>query len=85
MSNSIWSKAFWKVTAERMVRSAAITVGAVFFGGDKIFDLLTVNSWADIGALALSGAVGALLFCLGGNAITGNGPAFNKTENITEQ
>lgn len=71
---------FWKAAAERMVRGAAISVAAAYFGGDKVFDSLNVNTWADAGGLAIAGAVGSLVLSLAGQAITGNGPSLTSTE-----
>ncbi len=78
----MWTREFWKATFERMVRGAAVAVSAGFFGGDKVFDAMNVNTWSDAGALAISGAVASLLLCLVGGTVSGNGPAFNSEEVI---
>lgn len=71
---------FWKAAAERMVRGAAVSVAAVYFGGDVVFDSLNVNTWTEAGGIAITGAVGSLVLSLAGQAFTGSGPSFNSTE-----
>lgn len=80
----MWTKAFWKATAERMVRGAAVAIFAVWFGGDVVFDTFVFSTWKDVGSLTISGAFGALLLALGGGAFgSGNGPSFTGQESLT--
>jgi len=76
----MWNKAFWKAVVERMVRGAAVAVGAVWLGGDVVFDSFNLHTWSQVGNLALSGAFLALILSVGGNAITKSGPSFNNSE-----
>lgn len=76
----MWNKAYWKATVERMIRGAAVAVGAVYLGADKVFDSMNVNTWTDVFNLAISGAFLSLVLSIGGNAITKSGPSFNNAE-----
>lgn len=78
----MWNKAFWQATVERMVRGAAVAVGAAYFAGDVVFDALNVSTWQDVGSLAIGGAFGSLVLAFAGNAVSGNGPAFSKSEEV---
>lgn len=78
----MWTKEFWKATAERVIRGAAVAIFAGYFGGDKVFDALNVNTWSDAGALGISGAVGSLLLCLIGGLATGSGPSITNQETL---
>jgi hypothetical protein len=79
----MWTKKFWKATAERCVRGGAVAVFGAYFGADKVFDVMNVNTLADAGALYVSGAVGSLLLCLIGGAMTGDGPSITNQEELT--
>lgn len=76
----MWTKDFWRATAERVVQGAALAVFAAYFGGDVIFNTLQVNTWVDVLSTAGAGAFGALVLSLAGNAVSGNGPAFTRVE-----
>lgn len=76
----MWTSEFWKATGERVIRGAVVAVAGVYVGGDLVFDLFQVDTWRDIGSLAVSGAFTSLLLSLVGNAISGNGPAFVNSE-----
>lgn len=78
----MWTKKFWKAVGERIIRGAAAGVSAGYLAGDVVFDAFNVNTWADIGSLAIGGAFSALVFSLIGNAVTGNGPALTKIETV---
>lgn len=81
----MWTRAFWKATAERCLRGAAVAVIGTFFVGDKLFEAFNVNTWQDVGSLAVGGAFGSLLFALAGNTVNGgHGPAFTSAENVVE-
>jgi hypothetical protein len=72
MSNSIWTGAFWKATAERAVATAAQSA-LLAIGADQI-NALTLD-WPTLGGFAAGGAVLSLLKSLGVNALTGTGPS----------
>jgi hypothetical protein len=78
----MWTKRFWKVTAERVIRGGVAGISAVWLAGDVVFDVTNVNSWGDIGSAFAGGAFSALVLSLGGNAVSGNGPAFTENEQI---
>lgn len=78
----MWTKKFWMAVGERIIRGAAAGVSAGYLAGDVVFDAFNVNTWADIGSLAIGGAFSALVFSLIGNAVTGNGPALTKIETV---
>lgn len=76
----MWNKIFWKAASERMVRAAAAAVFGAYFAGDVVFDVMSLNSWGDAGAVGAGAAIGSLLLSLIGNGATGSGPAFTKNE-----
>jgi hypothetical protein len=77
----MWTKKFWQATVERMVRGAAISVSAVYFGGDKVFDTFNVHTWQDVSSIGIAGAVGSLVLALIGGAVgKGDGPSLTGTE-----
>lgn len=78
----MWTATFWKATAERMVRGAAVAVFSAWFVGDAVFDALNVATWADVGGLAIGGAFGSLLLSLTGQAVTGSGPSLTNQETL---
>lgn len=80
---TIWTKAFWKATFERMVRGAAVAIFGVWFVGDVAFDTFNMATWEDVGALAIGGAFSSLLLCLIGGAFgAGDGPALTGVEEL---
>jgi hypothetical protein len=76
----MFTKVFLLALLERVLRGAAAGVSAGFLAGDVVFNTFDVNTWADIGALALGGAFSALVLSIVGQATTGNGPALTKQE-----
>lgn len=74
----MFSKAFWKATAQRVVRSFAASLGALLTAdGTGILDA----SWSEQLSAAGMAAVITLLLCLAGEQLTdGAGPAFGTTE-----
>ena len=73
---------FWKATAERIVRGAAIGVGIVL-GLDGHGEIAHA-SLDDIWHAALYGALGSLVLCLAGGFFgAGNGPALTGKEELT--
>ena len=79
MARGIWSGAFWKATAERVVSTAA-QAALLALGADAI-NALDVG-WVDVGGFAAGGAVLALLKSLAANVATGNGPSFTDSEQV---
>lgn len=73
----IWTKVFWKATAERAVKTAA-QVAAVSIGGNVF------NAWElDYGQLAgitLGGAILSVLTSIGSSKVTGDGPSLTNVE-----
>ena len=70
----MWTKDFWKATAERMVRGGAGALLSAWVVGDGQLDLFAMD--AERGAsLFLGGAVVSLLFSLIGGAASGDKPA----------
>lgn len=81
MSNgdSIWTGAFWKSAAERAVRATAFAAsGVIASAGTGLIE----TDW--LGVVSTAGMAGVLsvLFSIGGNAATGNGPALVAPETV---
>lgn len=78
----MWTRAFWRATAERAIKSAA-QAGILALGGDLIavWDLPLLG----IGGVMASGAVLSVLTSLASDAATGSGPSLTSAEKITEQ
>lgn len=70
----MWTKKFWKATAERVLHGAAVAIFGAFFAGDVVFDAINVNTWQDVGSTGLGGAFGSLLLCLIGGLTSGDNP-----------
>lgn len=81
MDGSLWSAAFWRATAERVVSTAA-QAGLLYIGADQ-FNVLDFN-WRDLGGFVGGGAVLSLLKSLGANALTQNGPSFSSSEVVAD-
>lgn len=77
----MWTKSYWQAVGERMIRGGAIAVATAFFVGDQALNALEIE-WIDVGGFFLGGAFTSLVFSLGGNAISGNGPSFTRKEEI---
>lgn len=77
---TIWQKAFWRATVERMVRGFAI--GALIPLGGEALDVLNGLDWQNVLGLGGGGALLSLLLSLAGNAVSGNGPSFSQTEQV---
>lgn len=75
----MWTREFWKATAERMVRSATGAMLSVLVVGDGLLDALNAD-WGNTLSIGAGGAVVALLLALSGNAVTGTGPSFSNVE-----
>lgn len=79
----MWTRKFWKATGERVVRGAAVAVGAAFFAGDVVFDALNLNTWAEVGSVAIGGAFCSLVLAIAGAQFgSGDGPSFSDAERL---
>lgn len=77
----MWTKRYWKATAERVVRGAAIAVATVLGldGGGAIAQAAP----RDLALAALYGALGSLVLSLIGGAFgSGDGPAITGQEQL---
>lgn len=77
MSDSIWTKDFWKATAERGISTAA-QAGLLYIGADQ-FNVLEFD-WRSFGGFIGGGAALSLLKSLAANAVTQSGPSFTQAE-----
>jgi shikimate kinase len=77
---SIWDKAFWAATVERMLRGFAIAALGVL--GGEAFDAINGVDWVNVLGIGAGGAVLSLLFSLAGQAVSGNGPSFVQAETV---
>jgi len=82
MSNdSIWTRAFWKATAERAISTGAQAALLAWGGGA----LPAVSlPWWTVPAFFAGGAVLGALKGLTVNAVTGDGPGLTDAEGVTE-
>lgn len=78
----MWTKEFWRATAERMIRAAAGAILSVLIVGDGIFNAFDAD-WENTLGVGLGAMVVSLLLALAGNATTGNGPSFTNQEELT--
>lgn len=76
--SSIWTKRFWKATAERAIKSAAQGV-VLLVGADVVFDALDFD-WERAGGVALGAAALSVLTSLASSAISGDGPSLTNDE-----
>jgi hypothetical protein len=78
---SIWTKAFWKATAERMVRAAAAgATGALTAGVTNLAEV----PWRGVLVTAGVAAAFSLLASLTINQATGDGPALTHAEGVRD-
>lgn len=83
--NSLFTAAFWKATAERCVRGAIAALVGAYVAGNLVFDTTNIGVTLDnVLAIAVGGAVSALLLALGVQGVKKNGPALNNAEVLTE-
>lgn len=75
----MWSKAFWKATAERSIKTLAQS-GAALLVGDGV-GLLDVD-WVDVGSIAGLAAVVSILTSVGSAAATDGTPSLTHAETI---
>lgn len=77
---SVWTRAFWAATLERMLRGFAIGMLLVV-GIEDRFNVFDAD-WSKALGYGLGGGLLALLFSLAGQAVSGNGPSFLRTETV---
>jgi hypothetical protein len=77
----MWTKTFWKATAERAVSTAAQSAILVF-GADQVNAL--VADWQLVGGFAAGGAVLSVLKSLAAQKITGDGPGLTDAETLKD-
>ena len=77
---SIWQRAFWAATLERMVRGFAIAALGVL--GADVVDVINGVDWQNVLGIGAGGAVLSLLFSLTGQFVSGNGPSFTQAESV---
>ena len=83
---SIWTRAFWKATAERAIATAS-QAAILTFGGDLFFNAIEAD-WATVGGAAAGGAILAVLKALAAwqfNIGTGNGPSWGNERVVVER
>ena len=80
-----WSKAWWLATLERMIRGGAIGLIIYLFTAadfnDQGGNVWNVDWFTALGHF-VGGVIITLLFCLVGQAVSKNGPAFTRVEQI---
>lgn len=77
----MWSKAFWKATAERAVRAGAAALLALWVVGDGVLDIANLHVWWQALVIFISGAIVSVLASLvGGATDKTTGPSLFKTE-----
>ena len=83
VDGTIWTAAFWKATAERAIRTAAIAAALVLVGDS--YTSIQVNAfaieWLKMLGFAIGGALLSILMSVGANAKHGRGPSFS-TETV---
>lgn len=78
---TMWTRKFWKATAERVLRGGAAALGGALVAGDWAMDIMNVNTLEKGATIFIGGAVTSLLFSLaGGKFGSGDGPSFTGTE-----
>ena len=74
---------FWKATAERVVRGAAVAVAALLGLAPTTQAVGSVNVQT-LAVAALYGALGSLVLCLAGTTLgAGDGPSLTGKEELT--
>lgn len=77
----VWTKEFWKATAERMARSAAAATVSVLVVGDGVLNVFEGDFRNALG-VGLGAALVSGLLAIAGGATSGNGPSFTKDEQL---
>ena len=81
MNSSIWSRTFWKATAERAVSSGAQFALLAWGGGT----LPAVSlPWWTVPAAFAGGVVATTLKCLAASTRGDGGPGFTSAEELSE-
>ena len=79
----MWTKAFWKATAERAVKTGAQSVLTVYFVGDVALNAFQAD-WGNMAGIGLGGVVFSVLTSLASAARDGNPSAIN-AETVTQK
>jgi hypothetical protein len=77
---SIWTGAYWRATAERVISTAA-QAGIAYAVSAGTLDVLHFD-WTAFAGIAGGGALLSLLKGLAANAVTQDGPGFTKAEQV---
>lgn len=76
VDGTIWTQEFWKATAERAIRTAAISASLVLVG--DVYQIVQLNAfnidWLQMIGFAIGGALLSTLWSIGTNARRGTGP-----------
>ena len=76
----MWTRAFWKATAERAIATAA--QAALLIVGAEQLNVVSV-SWAEVGGFAAGGAVLAVLKSLVAANVGNGSPSLTSAERLT--
>jgi hypothetical protein len=84
--SNLFTVAFWKATGERCVRGAIAAEVGAYVAGNLVFDTTNIGVTVDnVLAIAVGGAVSALLLALGVQGVKKNGPALTSAETLTDE
>lgn len=72
----MWTRAFWKASAERAVKTGAQSILTAYFVGDVALNALQAD-WANMAGIGLGGAVFSVLTSLAFGHKDGNPSAIN--------
>lgn len=72
----MWTRAFWKATAERAVKTGAQSVLTVYFVGDVALNAFQAD-WGNMAGIGLGGVVFSVLTSLASAVHDGNPSATN--------
>lgn len=85
VDGTLWTKEFWKATAERAIRTGAIAAALTLIG--DAYETLQVNAltidWLKMIGFFFGGALLSVLMSVGAHAKTGRGPSFLRHETLT--
>lgn len=79
-ADELWTKAFWKATAERALSTGAQAVLLVA-GGDIMTNAIDFD-FKNAAGFFVGGVFLTVFKCLAGDAISGNGPSLVGAENL---
>jgi hypothetical protein len=74
----MWTKRFWRATAERAIKTAAQGF-ILLVGADVVFNALKFD-WEQAGGVVLGAAALSIASSLASAAITGDGPSLTNDE-----